>query len=166
VIEIRRTTLDDWLTWKEMRLNALRAAPTAYGETYANAVAGDDHYWQKWWLERTDDTAMRALAYADGEAAGQVAVVQWRGPGTIPMVISMWVEERFRGSGVADALVEDAVAWARDNGYSQIELGVTDGNEAARKLYLRHGFEPTGESEPLDWQPELRIEQMIKNLRA
>lgn len=164
MIEIRRTTLDDWLAWKEMRLTALRLAPTAYGETYAKAIAGDDHYWQKWWLERTDDIAMRALAYADGEPAGQVGVVQWRGPGTIPMLISMWVEERFRGSGVADALVEDAVAWARDNGYSQIELGVTEGNETARELYRRHGFEPTGESEALHSFPDLKTEQMIKQL--
>jgi GNAT superfamily N-acetyltransferase len=164
MIEIRRTTLDDWLTWKEMRLIALRSAPTAYGETYANAVAGDDHYWQKWWLERADDVAMRSMAYADGVAAGQIGVVQWRGPDTIPMLISMWVEERFRGSGVADALVEDAVQWARYNGYKQIELGVTEGNEAARKLYLRHGFEPTGEYETLHSFPDLQIEQMIKQL--
>jgi GNAT superfamily N-acetyltransferase len=164
VIEIRRTTLGDWLTWKEMRLTALRSAPTAYGETYANAAAGDDRYWQKWWLERTDDKAMRSMAYADGVPAGQIGVVQWRGPGTIPMLISMWVQEPFRGTGVADALVEDAVKWARDNGFQQIELGVTEGNEAARKLYLRHGFEPTGRYETLESFPGLQIEQMIKDL--
>lgn len=164
VIEIRRTTLDDWLTWKEMRLTALREAPTAYGETYANAVAGDDHYWQKWWVERTDDIAMRSIAYVDGVAAGQIGCIQWRGPGTLPMIISMWVEERFRGSGVADALVADALSWARGNGYTQVELGVTEGNEAARKLYLRHGFEPTGDWEDLDSFPGLRIEVMMRAL--
>jgi GNAT superfamily N-acetyltransferase len=164
MIRIRRTTVHDWPTWRDMRLTALRSAPTAYGETYANAVAGDDHYWQKWWLERSEDTAMRAMAYADDIPAGQVAVAQWRGPETNPTLISMWVQERFRGSGVADALVEDAVQWARDKGFAQIELGVTEGNEGARKLYLRHCFAPTGEFEALHSHPELRIETMVKNL--
>jgi GNAT superfamily N-acetyltransferase len=164
VIEIRRTTLDDWLVWKEMRLTALRSAPTAYGETYATAVAGDDHYWQKWWLERADDTAMRSMAYVDGTPAGQVGCLQWRGPDSVPMLIAMWVEQRFRGSGVADALVADVVDWARDNGFQQLELGVTEGNETALKLYLRHGFESTGRTEYLHSFPDLQIEYMIRDL--
>jgi GNAT superfamily N-acetyltransferase len=164
MIEIRRTTLVDWLTWKEMRLTALRSAPTAYGETYANAVNGDDHYWQKWWLERDDDIAMRAMAFMDGVPAGQIACVQWRGPDTVPMLIAMWVEERFRGSGVADALVQDVLEWAKDRGYQQVELGVTEGNDTARKLYLRHGFEPTGGWEDLVSFPGLRIEVMMREL--
>jgi GNAT superfamily N-acetyltransferase len=164
VIDIRRTTLGDWLTWKQMRLTALRLAPTAYGESYANAVAGDDHYWQKWWLERTPETAVRVLAYVDGVPAGMAAGLQWRGPDTIPMLIAMWVEEAFRGSGVADALVEAVIEWARENGYKELELGVTEGNEAARKLYLRHGFEPNGHTEALYSFPELTIEGLVKQL--
>jgi GNAT superfamily N-acetyltransferase len=164
VIEIRRTSLDGWLTWKGMRLNALRGAPTAYGESYDTAVAGDDHYWQRFWLERGADTAMRSMAYVDGVPAGQVGCVQWRGPDTVPMLIAMWVEEGFRGCGVADALVNDVLAWARDNGYTEVELGVTEGNETARKLYLRHGFEPTGRTESLHSFPDLSIEYMIKQL--
>lgn len=164
VIEIRRTTLDDWLTWKEMRLTALRSAPTAYGETYATAAAGDDQYWQKWWRERAEDTAVRSIAFADGRPAGQVACVQWRGPDTVPMIIAMWVEPAFRGTGVADALVTDMLDWARANGFSQVELGVTEGNEAARKLYLRYGFEPTGRTEYLHSFPDLQIEYLIRDL--
>jgi GNAT superfamily N-acetyltransferase len=164
VLEIRRTTLGDWLQWKQMRLTALRCAPTAYGETYARAAAGDDHYWQKWWLEYGDDIAMRSIAFVDGVAAGQVGCIQWRGPDTVPMLIAMWVEERFRGAGVADALVADVLEWVRANGYRQVELGVTEGNETARKLYLRHGFEPTGQTEALASFPDLQLEYLIRDL--
>jgi len=164
VIKIRRTTLDDWPAWKAMRLTALRSAPTAYGETYARAAEGDDYYWQKWWLERTEDVAMRAMAYVDGVPAGQIAGVQWRGPDTAPMLVAMWVEEPFRGTGVADALVTEVLAWAREKGYAQVELGVTEGNETARKLYLRHGFQPNGEWEDLHSFPGLRIEVMMRDL--
>lgn len=146
-----------------MRLNALRLAPTAYGESYANAVAGDDHYWQKWWTER-DTPGMRSMAYVDGVAAGQVGCVQWRGPDTPPMLIAMWVEPGFRGAGVADALVNDVLQWAKESGFDQVELGVTEGNETARKLYLRHGFEPTGRQESLHSFPDLQIEYLIKTI--
>jgi GNAT superfamily N-acetyltransferase len=80
------------------------------------------------------------------------------------MLIAMWVEEGFRGCGVADALVTDVLTWARDNGYAEVELGVTEGNETARKLYLRHGFEPTGRTEFLHSFPDLSIEYLIKQL--
>jgi GNAT superfamily N-acetyltransferase len=126
VIEIRRTTLDDWSTWRELRLNALRLAPTAFGETYANALAGDEAYWQKWWIER-GDTALRSIAYADGVPAGQIGCLQWRGPDADPELIAMWVEAAFRGTGVADALVLDVLAWAREKGYRRVAL---DGAEA------------------------------------
>lgn len=164
MLEIRRTTLDDWLVWKQLRLTALRCAPTAYGETYAAAATGDEHYWQKWWLERGDDIAMRSIAFVDGVPAGQVGCLQWRGPQSLPMLISMWVEEDFRGSGVADALVADVLEWARGNGFRQVECGVAEGNETARKLYLRHGFEPTGRSEQLHSFPNLRTEYLLRAL--
>jgi ribosomal protein S18 acetylase RimI-like enzyme len=65
---------------------------------------------------------------------------------------------------VADALVQDVLEWAKDRGYQQVELGVTEGNDTARKLYLRHGFEPTGEWEDLISFPGLRIELMMREL--
>ncbi len=49
----------------------------------------------------------------------------------------------------AARLLEAAVAFAREHGAGAIELEVTDGNEAARRLYERYGFVETGRSEPL-----------------
>lgn len=162
VIEIRRTTLDDWQTWKALRLTALQLAPTAYGETYENALAGGEDYWQRWWIER-GETALRSIAFSDGVPSGQIGCVEVP-EFPEPLIIAMWVEERFRGTGVAGALVEDALAWAREQGYRNIRLGVTEGNETARKLYLRHGFTPNGEFEPLHSFPELQIEWMTRDL--
>lgn len=162
MIEIRRTTLDDWQVWRKLRLNALRLAPTAYGETYANAMAGGDGYWQRWWIER-GDTALRTITFLDGVPAGQIACLEVP-EFAEPIIIAMWVEEGLRGRGVADALVADTLDWAREQGYRRIRLGVTEGNETARKLYLRHGFAPTGEREPLHSHPELQIEWMVHDL--
>jgi GNAT superfamily N-acetyltransferase len=162
VIDVRRTTLDDWQTWRGLRLNALRLAPTAYGETYANAIAGGDDYWQRWWLERGDE-ALRSIAFVDGVPAGQIACIEVP-EFPEPLIIAMWVEEGLRRRGVADALIVDTLNWARGRGFTRLRLGVTEGNEGARKLYLRHGFSSLGEFEPLHWKPELQIEWMARDL--
>ena len=61
-------------------------------------------------------------------------------------VISMWTEPSSRGLGVARALLDAVVSFGGDR---EIVLGVTEGNDAARRLYERYGFVGTGESKPL-----------------
>ena len=58
----------------------------------------------------------------------------------------MWTEPRQRGRGIGLALLEAAVAYC---GEHEIRLSVTDGNDAARRLYERAGFVATGFTEPL-----------------
>lgn len=52
----------------------------------------------------------------------------------------------FHGSGVAGALLEQAVAWVRQNvpWAGAIALGTNDDNKRARKFYRRHGFKVAG----------------------
>jgi ribosomal protein S18 acetylase RimI-like enzyme len=53
----------------------------------------------------------------------------------------MFVLPRFRGYGVARMLVEAALAAARSRAGARIvQLTVTEGNDAARRLYDRFGF--------------------------
>jgi GNAT superfamily N-acetyltransferase len=56
----------------------------------------------------------------------------------------MWAEPEARGSGVATALVESAIDWARSRGFERIVLDVGDHNARAIAFYGRMGFEPTG----------------------
>ncbi|NUR25377.1 MAG: GNAT family N-acetyltransferase [Catenulispora sp.] len=162
MIEVRRLTRDDWLTWKEMRLRALLGAPDAYGETYANAVAGDDAYWQRWWAE--DGTPrVTVMVFRDGAPAGQAGGILLRDENR-PILVAMWVDPEHRGTGTAGALIEEIVDWGREQGFDRMTLGVTQGNDGARKLYLRHGFEPTGRFEALHSNPTLSIEWMVRAL--
>jgi GNAT superfamily N-acetyltransferase len=93
-----------------------------------------------------------------------VACVRWPDEDSDPILIAMWVEEAFRGTGVADALIADVLGWGRSRGFDVMTLGVTEGNETARKLYIRHGFEPTGRWETLKSFPDLQIEWMSRPL--
>lgn len=49
-----------------------------------------------------------------------------------------------RGQGIGHALLDQAVAWARDVGVSKIELHVFPWNEPAIRLYEKFGFEREG----------------------
>jgi ribosomal protein S18 acetylase RimI-like enzyme len=61
-------------------------------------------------------------------------------------LISMWTDPAARNRGVARALLDAVVAFARGR---ELVLGVTEGNDVARRLYERYGFVDTGASEPL-----------------
>ena len=65
---------------------------------------------------------------------------------------------------MGSALLEAAITWARDRHASQIELWVTQGNEAAANLYRRAGFASTGQEDVLRPGSVVRIQQMVHKL--
>ncbi len=58
--------------------------------------------------------------------------------------LGMIVDARWRGRGVGGALVEAAVDWSRQRGAHKVALQVWTHNDAARRLYRRHGFVEEG----------------------
>ena len=56
----------------------------------------------------------------------------------------MMVAPDARGSGVGSALLEAAIAWAREAGAHKVALQVWPHNEAAIALYRKYGFDQEG----------------------
>lgn len=57
----------------------------------------------------------------------------------------LYLHERAKGAGVADALMADCIAWARTRGAEALYLSVWENNERAQRFYRRHGFEDFSE---------------------
>ena len=57
----------------------------------------------------------------------------------------LYVHERVKGQGVADALMRRAIAWAIARQAGAIYLSVWENNVRAQKFYRRYGFEDHGE---------------------
>lgn len=57
----------------------------------------------------------------------------------------LYVTPELHGTGVAVALIEDAVGWARGRGAQVLRLGVNQENLRAKAFYLKNGFAVVGE---------------------
>ena len=119
----------------------MKNAPYAFGSTWEHERVRTEEGWREVVVQRT-----RFVAEADGQAVGMASVGEG-GYGRAGSVTSVWVDPRARGKGVGDTLVLAAIESARDAGYDQLFLWVTEGNRPAEALYERHGFRRTGDTQ-------------------
>lgn len=91
--------------------------------------------------EATTDQCASFVALVDNELVGhaRVDLAPYGVAG-----LGMMVDSRWRGMGVGGALVRAVIDAARDLGAHKVALQVWPHNEAARRLYLRHGFVEEG----------------------
>jgi RimJ/RimL family protein N-acetyltransferase len=82
------------------------------------------------------------LAEEGGEIIGSLHVQanRYHGYGEIGMMVA----RDWRGRGVGTALMEAAIAWAREQGLHKLSLDVFPHNEAAIALYRKLGFVEEG----------------------
>ena len=142
---VRRLGEGDWEQVRETRLAALQDSPAAFASTFEREVGFDEATWRS-----RLRTAAWFLAYDGTHAGGLVAGIREPdAPEGERHVVSFWVAPDQRGRGVAAALLTSIIDWARADGAHVVSLWVVDGNEPATRLYVRHGFEPTGERQPV-----------------
>ena len=152
MVEVREIGPDDWQAMRDIRLEALRDAPSEFTSTYEREAILTQADWR-----RRICAGGSFLAYLpEIDAAAPVGIIAGveAGPGTIEL-ISAWVRPPARRHAVGEALVGAVVDWARTKGMSRVRLWVTEGNGGARRLYERCGFILTGERQPSTSDPEL-----------
>jgi ribosomal protein S18 acetylase RimI-like enzyme len=106
------------------------------------ALADDDQLVRLAVTGATDDT--RGIDPAD--LVGYVTAERKVSPpvfarGDRVNVGELYVREGHRGTGLADRLLDRAVAWGREHGCERVSLSVNVDNERARAFYERRGFE-------------------------
>ena len=153
---------------------------TTGGDGKAAAYEGKltDAYRERWldWVDRcvadegrcvtvaVDDrdgaTPESAAAEGDGPERGDLVGYVFVLPERLAMIWDaavlneLYVAPEYRGTGVADDLIEAALGLAADQDLplDRVVLDVDPANERAKGFYDRHGFEPWGEmvARPLD----------------
>jgi GNAT superfamily N-acetyltransferase len=152
MVLVRETVIDDWQALRDIRLEALRDAPYAFGSSYEREAA----FGEPDWLRRIARGG-NFLAFIPEVSASEPAGLIGGYPETADMVelVSMYVRPKARGRGVGEALVATVFGWALARDAKTVHLWVTESNSRARALYQRCGFSPTGERQPLPSDPSL-----------
>jgi putative acetyltransferase len=95
-------------------------------------------------LRRFPDAAV-FVADDDGAIVGRLSLARDPHPASHHVAdLGLMVAATHRRRGVGTALLEQAVAWARDAGIRKLELHVFPWNEPAIRLYAAFGFEQEG----------------------
>jgi len=140
---IRRLTPNDARLLRDLRILALTDAPDAFGSTLQETEQRPNSVWQD--ILRPQGNPFFVFE-RDGAVVGLIGGLAPDESG-VAQLVSMWIPSHQRGSGISDQLVEHIIAWAATEGSHILELSCTEGNTHAERLYMRHGFVRTGETE-------------------
>ncbi|TWI69177.1 ribosomal protein S18 acetylase RimI-like enzyme [Pseudoduganella lurida] len=155
---IRSFEAGEWAAWRTLRLAALADAPYAFSASLADAQARPDATWAAL-LAKTvaSPVDLPLLAECDGQPAGLAWAQDNEG---IVNAYQVWVAPAYRGRGIAQALMERGIGWARERRASAVELGVTKLDTPAFRLYQRLGFEAWGAAVPMANRPAFEEQPM------
>jgi RimJ/RimL family protein N-acetyltransferase len=145
-MRIAALTAADALQYRELMLEAYVQAADAFTST-AEERAKEP---LSWWANRIASASGLSQsfgAFQSGQLVGSVALEYSGKPKTrhSAIVIGMYVRPVARRMGAGALLMQEAVAAARAKpGIRMLRLTVTQGNEAALRLYESVGFSPWG----------------------
>jgi GNAT superfamily N-acetyltransferase len=157
---VERLVATDWERWRDVRFDALRDAPDAFGSTLDREAA----FTASEWIERLSSGPVWLAV--DDTARDDVGLVACgtHAPDAMPWVYSMWVAPAWRGGGTAELLLGAVVEFARANGATMLGLDVTDRAPRAQRFYERFGFVVRGEVQPLPRDPSIQLIEMAYDL--
>ena len=137
---IRPLRSDDRVLYRDIRLEALRLHPDAFGASY-------------------EDERSRPLAFFEQRLTGNRIFAGFRDEAVLGIAGFMpesgrkrahkchlwgvYVRQEARGTGLARSLVAAVLEYARERA-ELIQLSVVATNDSARRLYASFGFEPFG----------------------
>jgi GNAT superfamily N-acetyltransferase len=139
-VTIRSTSADDAPRLRALRVEALTSSPTSFGSDVSDV---DVHDWVKVATGDADNAAFVA------EHAGQLIGMAGGYRSTRRKerhhadIWGVYVQPNWRRMGLAQALLNATVEWARDAGVAIVKLTVVP-ESGARGCYERCGFKVTG----------------------
>ncbi|MFD6415903.1 GNAT family N-acetyltransferase [Streptomyces sp. NPDC060194] len=173
---VRPVRAEEWREVKALRLLALRdpAAPIAFLETYEEAAARPDDFYRQRAEGASHGTGARQFVAEDGDGSwvGSVTVlVEEAGRDDFfghrverrqAQLVGVYLRPEHRGTGVLDALVSAAVAWAwSDPAITRVRLHVHESNARAAGAYRRLGFVASGVTLPTEADPALVERELV-----
>ena len=137
---IRPLRADEPELYREIRLEALRLHPDAFGASFEDEAARPLAFFE----QRLTANVIFG-GFRDQELLGTAGFMPETGAKRVHKAHfwGMYVRAAARGTGLARRLVESVLDHAKDR-VELVQLSVVSGNVAARRLYASLGFAPYG----------------------
>ncbi|MBU4213405.1 MAG: GNAT family N-acetyltransferase [Actinobacteria bacterium] len=160
-MSVRRVSEDEWPMVRVVRLRAL----TEGSPVSAAVLAREQRFTEQHWRSRIRTSATWVGFDEDQEPRGIVSMINEPGsPADDRHVVGLWVAQEVRRRGLGWALLDAVRAAAGLEGATTLSVWVADGDLAAGDLYVRAGFERTGERHLLARDPERIEERWLRRL--
>jgi ribosomal protein S18 acetylase RimI-like enzyme len=127
----------------------LREEAAYFSTRYEDVVREPDSTWESWVAGAAAGGEKVLFVAEDGDGLLGVVGGFRRLDPTEVQLVSLWVDPGARGRGVARLLIRAVAEWAHHLGADRVVLFVQEANAPGRALYLRAGFRPTGDREPV-----------------
>ncbi len=139
-IKITQLSPDNWQQYKEIRLEAVKTDPAAFGMSYEEELVRAESQWQ-------DFLKNMWFALVDNKVIGMIGLIRNVGEPSkhTAHIVSFWVKPEYRGQGVGKALIQALQEHAKINNIRKLYLQVAVTQESAIKLYEKMGFEKVGQ---------------------
>jgi len=158
---VLRVEESEWNAFRELRLEALRSDPLAFGSTLERELK----FTEELWRERLANPGSGNWVAVDSRDRWVGMTVAARIEGQF-RIFGMWVHPDQRGKGVGGVLLDAAIAWVDGVATrAPIVLEVNRRQAAAVRLYRSRGFEFTGVSRPLGHTPGESVDEMVRTGR-
>lgn len=149
-ITVRVLEIDQWQSYRDLRIEMLRDAPDFFWSTSADVAEYTEFDWK---CEVAGPrTHLQAL---EGSTPVAALSIDWIGYGpdmmldeTTVNIVSVYVRPSHRGRGVTALLLARADDLMREAGRSRQLLETPEDNVAARRAYEKLGFQETGRRSP------------------
>jgi ribosomal protein S18 acetylase RimI-like enzyme len=107
------------------------------GDSFAEALAEIEKMWRGEYGRFLPDCS---VAIERGEFLVSACLVSFFEPHDAPLVVFLMTRPEAKRQGLARRLLEYSMALLSEKGHSRLTLVVTDGNDAAQRLYASLGF--------------------------
>ncbi|MCL2850161.1 MAG: GNAT family N-acetyltransferase [Micrococcales bacterium] len=152
----------EWEQVREIRLRALHEDADALGAR----VAREERFGPKHWQMRLRSSPTW-LAWSADDAVGIVSMIsEPASPVDDRHLVGLWVAPEARRTGIGWALVDTVRTAAAEEDARTLSLWVNDENEPAIDLFVRAGFERTGERQRSPRDDDRVEERYVYELQA
>jgi ribosomal protein S18 acetylase RimI-like enzyme len=133
---IKQLSKEDWPSWKELRLEALRISPSSFGQTLEEALKRSDADFEQ-------DVSKGGIfgGFIDDRLVSCIGFYSLTGVKTKHQgnIWGVYTQPEYRGKGIATAMLDTVILHAKTCAL-QIHLSCDAANHGAIALYQKHGF--------------------------